>query len=96
MAYKQPSRAKLRENGLGVVAFETPSVGDTVTIARLDGSHPLKGEVVRRSLDGSAVWCKIDTYRTPRMFTYRAAIHAFREFPEQKKHGNLTVGQNGW
>lgn len=81
------TKAGTRTGGLS--EFSTPGKGDIVS---LDG---VEGRVLRRSLDGAAIWV-VFPGQTERMFSYRGAIGKFREFPEKMSQSSLTVGRNGW
>lgn len=63
-----------------------PYPGDVVSLAGMPG------RVTRKSPDGTALWCTFDSSPRTRMFTYRAALGAFREFPERIRQAELVTG----
>ena len=65
------------------VPLVRPEPGDTVRV----GAE--RGRVIRKSQDGTAVWCLFGAEQ--RMFTYRLAAGVFREFPERVWQDELIV-----
>jgi hypothetical protein len=71
--------------GRHVHAPAAPSPGVRVY---LDG---VPGHVVKKSPDGTALWCIFGSSNEPRMFTHRLALAGYREFPERTQQGDLEV-----
>ncbi len=84
----------------GIMAFGTPAPKEIVSL------NGVEGVVLRRTLDGSAIWVQFEGESEARMFSHRSNLvqyvghprvpSAFREFPEKTSDPALTIGRGGW